>query len=259
MTGMRTLLSRFLFATPLAYFPVRVRQGPAKGARWTAGPFSHNWRHGGEADLAAGLALLPRMTGAVCWDFGAHFGIHTIGMAFQVGSSGQVLALEPDPVAFRRLSYHVRINRLENVVLIQAAASASTGQSEMIITNGMGSSCSHFRYEDEEIPNNTETMKVERVVPDELVDRGKIRLPDLIKVDVQGHGAHALCGSLKAIHRSRPIIVFSNHSHWEIENTRDILEPLGYRVQDLKGRTVHWEHVSIPDTVVLICSPVPPV
>ena len=254
MPNIRTFLSRVLAATPLGYFPVRVLRGPAKGARWTAGPFSYNWRCGGEEDLAAGLALLPKMSGAVCWDFGAHFGIHTVGMALQVGSSGQVLAIEPDPVAFRRLSYHVRINRLQNVVLIHAAASATGGESEMIITNGMGSSCSHFRYEDEEIGERTEKIMVKRVVPDELVERGMIRLPQLIKVDVQGHGAQALRGSLAAITRSLPIILFSNHSQWEIAGSRQILEPLGYRLQDLKGKRMDWEEVSIPDTVILVTS-----
>jgi FkbM family methyltransferase len=254
MPSIRTFLSRVLSAPPLGYFPVRVLKGPAKGARWTAGPFSHNWRHGGEADVAAGLALLPKMTGAVCWDFGAHFGIHTVAMAFSVGPSGQVLAMEPDPVAFKRLSYHVRINRLKNVVLIQGAASASAGASEMIVTSGLGSSCSHFRYEDEALSARTQTIKVKRVAPDELVEQGTLRLPDLIKVDVQGHGGYALRGSLSAISRSRPIIVFSNHSQWEIGSSREMLEPLGYRVQSLLGRPLDWERISIPETVILLCS-----
>jgi hypothetical protein len=80
MPSFRISLSRLLAVTPLGYFPVRVRRGPAKGARWTAGPFSHNWRRGGEEDLAAGLALLPGMTGAVCWDLGAHAGILSFPM-----------------------------------------------------------------------------------------------------------------------------------------------------------------------------------
>ena len=190
--------------------------------------------------------------GNVCWDFGAHFGIHTVAMALHVGPSGQVVSLEPDPVAFRRLSYHVRINQLDQVVLLQAAASASTQDAEMIITDGMGSSCSHFRYEDETISPDTRTMTVKRVAMDELVAGHQVRLPDLIKVDVQGHGASALRGSVEAIRQSRPAIVFSNHSPWEIEDTRDLLEPIGYTVHDLEGRPMEWKNVSIPDTVILL-------
>lgn len=78
--------------TPLAYLPVYARAGPAKGARWTFAPFWFNWRDGREVDVAAGLVSLGRIVVAVCWDFGAHFGIHMVGMAMQVGRAGQVIA-----------------------------------------------------------------------------------------------------------------------------------------------------------------------
>lgn len=98
--------------SPLAYLPMCVRKGPVKGARWTLLPFSYNWRAGGEADLTDGLKRMRCLEGAVGWEFGAHFGIATVGMAMQVGRTGQVAAFEPDPGAFRRLSYHVRVNHL---------------------------------------------------------------------------------------------------------------------------------------------------
>ena len=154
----RTILSRVIAATPLAYFPVRVRTGPALGAKWTLAPFSSNWRCGGENDLAPGLAQLSNATGAVCWDFGAHFGIHAVGMAMRVGSAGQVASFEPDPVAFRRLSYHVQLNQLNNVRLFQAAVSKKRGSLKLIITHGLGSAMSHFQYEDEEISEQTATL-----------------------------------------------------------------------------------------------------
>jgi FkbM family methyltransferase len=245
------LISTLLSKTPLGYIPVRVQHGPAKGARWTLGPFSSNWRHGGEQDLTAGLALLRRNESLTCWDFGAHFGIHTVGMAFHVGRLGQVLALEPDPIAFRRLRYHVSLNGLTNVTLLQAAASETTEEGEMILTNGMGSSCSHFQYEEETVSPDAEIIRVRRVVPDRLVHEGKIRTPNLIKVDVQGHGAHALRGSERSIRTARPLILFSNHSAQEIAGARAVLEPIGYHVQNLAGDPMEWEQVAIPDTVIL--------
>lgn len=228
MMSLKTLLSKTLAASPLAYFPVRVRKGPAKGARWTLAPFSYNWRAGGEADLRAGLEKMRCLEGAVCWDFGAHFGIATVGMAMQVGPEGQVVAFEPDPGTFRRLAYHVRINRLTNVCLFPAAASCAGGTMKLITTHGLGSSLSHFQYEDERLDLNSKTMNVPTVAPDDLVRRGEIRPPDIIKVDVQGHGAKALGGSIESIREKRPIIVFSNHSQWELAGTRELLEPLGY-------------------------------
>jgi FkbM family methyltransferase len=238
--NLRTWLSQIIAATPLGYFPVRVRSGPAKGAKWTLAPFSHNWRCGGENIIEPALSLLPNRNGRVCWDFGAHFGIHTVGMAMQVGSAGEVVSFEPDPIAFLRLKYHVKINRLNNVRLYQAAASKMSGRLRLITDRALGSSSSHFQYEDEPMSEQTPTEEVEAVSADELVCRGEIRSPDLIKVDVEGHGAKALEGSVRSILEKWPIIIFSNHSPWELEGVRKLLEPF-YSVFSLQGTPISWE------------------
>jgi len=241
---MRAAISRAISRTPLAYLPVKVRRGPAKGAWWTLIPFSHNWREGGEGDLAAGLALLSKRSGAVCWDFGAHFGIHTVGMAIHAGPSGQVVSFEPDPGAFKRLTRHVKMNSLTNVRLFMAAASDRSGSGTIIISHGSGSAYSHFQYEDEEITDGTPTLAVQKLVPDELVNRGEIRPPNLIKIDVQGHGACAIGGSIESIRRMKPVVVFSNHSRWELAGTRAQLEPLGYIPRNLAGERVSWDFLN---------------
>jgi FkbM family methyltransferase len=253
MMNLRTLLSRIIAATPVAYFPVKVRAGAARGAKWTLAPFSSNWRFGGEGDLLPGMSRLPNLVGAVCWDFGAHFGIHSVGMAMQVGNTGQVASFEPDPVAFGRLKYHLNINRLSNVESFQRAVSNKTGSSRLIMSHGLGSAFSHFQYEDELVSKRTPTLEVATVAPDELVSQGIIRPPDLIKVDVQGHGAKALDGSIGSIRARRPIIIFSNHSQWELAGTRTLLEPLGYSVVSLNGNPISWNGLN-SETGLLIPS-----
>lgn len=247
----RSWLSRALAASPVARIPVRVRRGPARGARWTLLPFSHNWREGGEGDLAPGLAKLPQVAGAVCWDFGAHFGIHTVGMARQVGPSGQVVAFEPDTVAFARLALHVRMNRLANVVLFRAAVSSAPGVQRLIASGGPGSTVSHFRYPGEPEPEAHLTVAVETIAPDDLVAQGRVRPPDLIKVDVEGHGAAALQGSLASIREKLPVIIFSCHSPAEIGGARQLLEPLDYGAHRLSGAAVSWAEVEVGSGFVL--------
>jgi FkbM family methyltransferase len=249
---LRTFVSRLLGATPLAYWPVTVRSGPAKGARWTLLPCSHNWRAGGEEDSKVGLAALDRIDGAVCWDLGAHFGIHTVGMAMQVGPQGQVASFEPDPVAFERLRYHVAINGLRNVRLYQAAASNKAGTLPLINSHGLGSAFSHFQYEDEQVSAQTPLIPVATVAADDLVANGEIRLPNLIKLDVQGHGAQALQGSIRSIGKSLPVIVFSNHSQWELEGVRALLEPLGYAAFSFSGEPISWDGLYAQSAVLRV-------
>ena len=240
-----------LSSSPLAYLPVRVRRGPARGAQWTLLPFSNNWRQGGEGDLEPGLARLACVVGSVCWDFGAHFGIHTVGMAKQVGLSGQVAAFEPDPVAFARLALHVRVNHLANVALFQAAVSSSGGPLRLISFGGLGSTMSHFRYPGEAEPDDKTALVVQTVAPDELVALGQIRPPDLIKVDVQGHGASALEGSLVSIRAKLPVIIFSSHSPTELSGARELLDPLGYSVERLTGDSMGWDDLESETGILL--------
>lgn len=250
----RTTLSRAVSATPLSHFPVRVRKGLAKGCRWTAFPFSGYWLHGGnEDDVSAAIAKLPRIGGAVFWDFGAHFGIHTVGMAAQVGATGQVIAFEPDPAAFDKLRRHVAMNRLSNVKLYNSAVSASSGVGTLYLPHGhnAGSSNSHFQYDGQNV-TDIPHLTVETVSPDDLVKRNEIRLPSIIKIDVQGHGAHAVAGAIKSITEANPIIAFSNHSVEEIAGARRLLEPLGYTPETLSGSALPWDRIQRVDECLLI-------
>ena len=223
------LLNGVMTETGLQFCPVRVRAGLAKGAWWTAFPFSSNWRCGGEPEIERALRLLRQTKGAVCWDLGAHFGIHTIGLALEVGPHGQVCAFEPDPVAFMRLQRHARMNKLDNVRLFNLAASNTDGRLKMIVAAGLGSTVTHAKYEDEVVSPEYELLSVQCVRLDTLVEAGEVKSPAFVKVDVEGHGAKALAGAASTIERALPVIVLSVHSQPEWEGSRSLLQPLGYR------------------------------
>jgi FkbM family methyltransferase len=234
-------MSKLLAGSPLAHVPVRIRRGPAKGARWTMFPFSAYWRQGGsEEDVASALQYLPSIKGIAFWDLGAHYGIHTVGMAMQIGAGGQVVAFEPDRGAFSKLSRHVTMNGLRNVKLFCAAASSVSGTEKLYLPHGTGSSVAHFRYTPDQDLDGVPHETVETINLDRLVESGEIREPDLIKIDVQGHAARAVAGAIKSIERRRPVIAFSSHGPTEINGTRALLEPLGYRVVALSGQEISW-------------------
>jgi FkbM family methyltransferase len=239
----RTVLSKAVSATPLTNYPVRVRKGFARGARWTAFPFSDYWRNGGsENDVAQAVNYLPTVKGAVFWDFGAHFGIHTIGLAMQAGPTGQAVAFEPDPAAFKKLNQHVAMNRLHNVKLYNAAVSASSGIGTLYLPHGhsAGSSVSHFQYDGQDV-TGIPHITVKTVSADDLVCRAQIRLPSILKIDVQGHGAHAIAGAIKSISAARPIIAFSVHGEAEWQGVKELLGPLGYTPEALDRSAISWD------------------
>lgn len=250
----RSFLFSILLKFPMQCIPVYVLHGLAKGAKWTVMPYSCYWRTGWDLSILPALKIIGDIRGLSCWDFGAHFGIYTVGLAMRVGPDGQVAAFEPDPISFLYLQRHVTMNHLNNVKLFNYGVSDKNDCLDLIISNGIGSLLSHFKRDDETVHKDTKTIRVSTIRPDFLVEKGEIRLPDFIKVDVQGHGAWALKGSYISINKSLPLIYFSCHSRYEFEGTWHLLEPLGYKVFDPSGNDIGWGSFKSPwnQTAVLM-------
>lgn len=219
--------------TPLARFPVRVRSGLAKGARWTLLPYSAYWRGTYESDVDEAIGRLGGLSGATCWDLGTHYGIYTIGLARVVGPTGQVAGFEPDPVSFARCRRHVLMNRLDWVKLYPAAVSETDGRSELLKYGAFGSPVTHLRYDGEEGVGSTR-VSVSTVSLDGLVSKGELRLPRFIKIDVEGHGAKAVRGARTSIAEAKPWVVMGFHSPEEYAGTKAVLMPLGYELFDCR-------------------------
>jgi FkbM family methyltransferase len=150
----------------------------------------------------------------------------------QVGPLGSVAAFEPDPMAFCRLRYHVRKNRLSQVLLFNAAVSDNAKPLRLSRSSYWGSSQSYVSDDGE--------LTIDAVVPDELVAKRKIRLPDFIKIDIEGHAHAALKGSRRSIEQSRPVVLFNCHSRDEIDGARAVFESLNYRRLDFSGKAIGW-------------------
>jgi FkbM family methyltransferase len=216
--------------------PVPILRGPARGKWWTLYPLSNYWRRGGqEPEMDLAIKMAGDLRGKVAWDCGAHFGIYTLTFSCLVGPSGQSVAFEPDPVSFTRLQRHMRLNRVKNVVAVEAAASDKIGESFMVLDKGAGATTSHLLYWGERVGDQTTTQRIECVRADDLTASGRVRDPDFIKLDVEGHGGHALSGAAESVARSRPFIIASMHSPQEIEGIGAVLEPLGYSVERFTG------------------------
>lgn len=223
-------LAGLLGKTPIAYLPVRVRAGMARGARWTMFPHTGYWRGNTETDVDSALARVPGLKGAACWDVGTHFGIYTVGMAMAVGETGQVVGFEPDPISFARCAYHVRLNSLTWVKLFQAAASDRDGTAGLVQNRGQGATTSHLPYQGE--PTDGTERPIQTLRLDGLVERGEVRPPRLIKIDVEGHGASMLVGARETIERHGPAVVMSFHCPEEVDGAIGILKPAGYAAED---------------------------
>jgi FkbM family methyltransferase len=228
--AMRQTLREFL-----GRFPVNVLHGLAKGAWWSAYPHSAYWRLGGnDAVVEDALLRYAAIPGRVCWDIGAHYGIYSVGLALAVGPNGRIEAFEPDPVSFRRLTWHRRLNRLTWLYAHQVAASASTTTARLYQYDDFGSTTSHLPYENETV-GNVPFREITTVALDDWVDAGRVKPPSFIKLDVEGHAGPALEGMRRTLAAARPVILLAIHTQAEHASARTTLEALGYELLPLNG------------------------
>jgi len=163
-----------------------------------------------------------------CWDLGAHFGVYSVALAMRVGPGGQVAAFEPNPDSFARLERHRRMNSLTWLKTYQAAASDHAGSAELLTYGDLDSTSTHLRYDDEAETGKSAPIGIRTLRLDDLVDTGELRPPMFVKIDVEGHGHHALEGMKASLARSRPVLIVAFHSKDEVDGALGVLGPLGY-------------------------------
>jgi len=219
---------RFLLWSRLAWLPFRVPRGFLAGSWWSLYPWTSYWRGTHEPAVQAMLQNLGAMTGWSCWDLGAHYGFYSVGLARRAGPTGEVAAFEPNPLSFRRLEYHRRLNRLAWLKVFPAAASDQTGQAEMYTYGELLSTTTHLRYEGETRIAACAPLVVTTIKLDDLVAAGTLRPPDFVKIDVEGHGHRALVGMQATVARHRPHLLCELHTPLELTGMQAILAPLGY-------------------------------
>jgi FkbM family methyltransferase len=162
------------------------------------------WVYGSFEDYVARLFSYLVKSGDRCIDVGANIGLHTVRLAKLAGPQGEVIAVEPDPEIARRATENIALNGLANAKVIQAAASASAGETVALYraadlnpNRGMASLHPHGHL--------TGTVTKVRTITIDETCPGPVTL---IKIDVEGHEAAVVAGAAHVINRYSPAIVF---------------------------------------------------
>jgi FkbM family methyltransferase len=145
-------------------------------------------------------------SGQVFADVGAWFGIYTLLAADLVDKMGKVYAFEPDPKARDFLEKNLKINQKINVEVLPFAVSSDSVSKW--ITNQPASSLTRVYSAGE---NHTQTdISVGAVTLDDFFKDRK--LPDMIKIDVEGHEVEVVEGGLRTLSNPSTTIILELHS-----------------------------------------------
>src|SRR5260370_4914367 len=148
--------------------------------------------------------------GDVVLDLGSYSGLTSIAFSKAVGPTGKVIALEPDPsnhaASTINVSNHLRINKLSNIELIQAAAHTGRGTLRFSAESAMGSAeasaVGSYRGK---------VIEVEAVGLIDIANQHRLEHVDFIKMDIEGTEGKVLSASNEFFERFKPKLIIEPH------------------------------------------------
>ncbi len=164
--------------------------------------------------------------GDIAIDLGSYSGLTSIAFSKAVGASGKVIALEPDPLNYacveHNIATHVARNGIDNIVLLPAAASPTSGTLRLSSEGAMGSALTSIvgSY-------RGETIEVESVSLADLVKRQKLPRVDFIKMDIEGAELALITESTDFFAKHLPRMVIEPHAVEGRLTSEPILRCLG--------------------------------
>ncbi len=134
-------------------------------------------------------------------DIGALHGVFSLAFAIQ-NPERKALAVDASPIAFARLLYNINKNELSNIMPIECAISEKVGTLAM-----------HYEWEhavSAGTDHESNIITVPMTTGDSLCLSVDF-LPDVIKIDVEGHEIKVLKGLRETIKENSPLIFLEVH------------------------------------------------
>jgi FkbM family methyltransferase len=200
------------------------------------------FRANGGYEETVGVALEKCLrAGDVAWDVGANAGLYTKILAATAGPAGNVFAFEPSPQNLTHL--RAACATLPNVTILPVGLSSNPGQAKFI--QGDDDLGATSRIADSREINAGETIEVELSRGDDLVETGTAMVPNLIKIDVEGHEYEVLEG-LSATLKSpalRAVVIEVHFGLLQKAKRSDVPRRIEKRLRDA-GFKITWVDAS---------------
>ena len=194
-------------------------------SRWDA---SH--RQLAERDVWEALpALVP--PGSVVYDIGANVGAFSVRFGQLAGPDGRVYCIEPNPICVHFLRINLAKFGLQQAVILPTALLDAPGETRFAVNYGntnVGISAESYHYG---IKPGHE-IAVACTSLDRLIEDYDLRLPQLVKIDVEGVEAQVVRGMTKTLERCQPAMILELHGQGCAQQTLEQLDGFGYQYRD---------------------------
>jgi FkbM family methyltransferase len=173
-------------------------------------------------------------------DIGANIGRFTVLNALR---GYKIYAFEPAEPIFKRLERNVKLNNLNNVILIPYALSDVETEFEFEYFEGFEAS-SRISMQKDELSKyakilKIKTKKLDDIVKEYVIDINKIRL---IKIDVEGHEYNVIKGGIKTFKKLENVDITIEiwDSNPNKEKTLKLMRELGFKYEQISKDDWHF-------------------
>lgn len=220
------LISNFLKKIMPSNLIVPILAGRIKGKKWVIGSSNLECILGSYEHSKNILFQNNVSNGDIVYDIGAHVGFYTLLASKLVGETGKVISFEPLPKNFKYIEKHAQINKINNVMLKNAAVSDFTGFScfKEVESTFMG-------YLDEKGELLVETLSID----DFIKDYPELK-PCCLKIDVEGAEFLVLKGAKETLEKYKPKIFLATHNDAVHEKCVNMLQNLDYKMDNINNQ-----------------------
>jgi FkbM family methyltransferase len=159
-------------------------------------------------------------------DVGANIGTHSVFFSHQVGSDGNVVALEVQPEIFDVLKQNLKLNNCNNMNVLNLAGGAAIGELELLeLDYGRDGNFGAYSFCIDDIgrylPVNPRARQT--LIPVIPLDNLDLEICHLLKVDAEGMELEILTGAAQLVEKHRPILYLENNNR---ESSSALIEQL---------------------------------
>jgi len=155
--------------------------------------------------------------GMFCLDIGANIGYYALLENKIVGKNGQVIAIEPSPLNFKRLQQNCNIQKSSRL----EAHNYAVGETDGIVNFVVNDHSNWCRVSEDQTTENLSeqaigkgirVVKIPIIRIDSFLKKRQIEKLDLVRMDVEGYEVHVYQGMKETIKKFKPILYIELHS-----------------------------------------------
>ena len=138
-------------------------------------------------------------------DVGAHIGLYSLIAAKRVGTSGKVIAIEPDPENFKILKKNILLNQLTNVEAVECAVYSTREKLKLFLPElEQGRTIFNTVMQDRARTSNN-FLEVEANTLDNILIENNVQRVNYLKIDVEGAELEVLKGAVNTLSSNKNI------------------------------------------------------